>query len=159
MPAAAGVATVGAAVVAAPSSVSAAGSAAEVGKPTVEAWCKARLEAIQLVVDGGNADSLPGLKKVMEKLEYSKIGIENDVIRKARRERWRATERVLKTRRELTKAEREVWKIEVHARHVDAKIARLRSYARFIESKWQDDDAGVEVDRGKENDIKVTEGE
>lgn len=117
-----------------------AGSDAEVGKPTVEAWCKARVESMQLVVDGGNADSLPGLKKVMEDLEYAKISLENDLIRKARRERWRCEERMLKTKREIVKSQREVWKIEVHSQHVDAKIARLRSYAQFIENKWQNKD-------------------
>ncbi len=110
---------------------------------TVDSWCQARLEAIRATVDG--ADTIPELRKVMDDLEYEKIEIELDIARKARRERWHASERFRKTDIEAHATERPMRKIDIAAEHIESKLARLQSYSLFIDNNWTDGETEKEV--------------
>lgn len=120
------------------------GSTKSNAEQTVEAWCKARLEAIRDTVDGG--DAIPELKKVMQDLEFEKIEIEADIARKARRERWRADQALSKSENEHHAVLRPLRKIDYASQHVESKLERLKSYSLFIDNNWKDESEVVEQD-------------
>lgn len=105
---------------------------------TVESWCKDRLENIKATVEG-RSDTVPELRKVMDDLDYVKVGDEIALIGSIRKEYWKAKERQRKALMDLHRAEREVQRINSHSAHINGKIARLRGYARFIEGGWKDE--------------------
>jgi hypothetical protein len=113
------------------------GSQAMPAVPSVETWCRQRLDAIADTAAGG--DSVPELKRFMERLEVTRFAKHRETLKKIRSEKWTARKRSTKAYIDLFKFQRDVIKIDAQAAHIDAKIARLRSYSRFIEMCWQDD--------------------
>jgi hypothetical protein len=105
--------------------------------PSVETWCRQRLDAIADTAAGG--DAVPELKRVMERLEVARFAKHRESLKKIRSEKWAARKRSTKAYVDLLKHQRDVIKIDAQSAHIDAKIARLQSYSRFIELCWQDD--------------------
>lgn len=101
--------------------------------------CAKRLEEIKNTINGEKEN--PELFEVMQKLEFSKIPEEYQLINEIHDIYFKAQERKRKADHDLFRAELELHRLGHLKQHIDSKIARLRSYSKFIESGWVDEQA------------------